>query len=158
MMTASGETLRAELAVMSMAGRMAMAVSCLEQVLHAQGLVPGPADDVVDLFWRFVEIEDLSEWEGELVRLQQATDNFGSLALPDWVLQMLRECAVHGDAYICSAIDDDGPESIDAVLRLFGVAHAHGYVTPEVGPFARSSFTERDGWGERHPREYYRQK
>jgi hypothetical protein len=156
-MTDSEEAQRVRLAAISMAGRMAMAVTCIEQVLHAEGLGE-KASVVVDLFWRFVESEDLSKWEGELVRLQQAMDDFNTLALPDWVRQMLRECAVHGDAYICSAIDENGPDSIDALLRLFAIANAHHYATPEVEPFARSSFIECDGWGERHPREYYRQK
>jgi hypothetical protein len=141
---------------MSMAARMAMALTCIEAAARAEGLTPGPIDDVVDLLWRFVESEDLSAWEGELVRMQDATEGFARLPVPDWVRQMLHECATHGDSYVCSAIEDVGPESLRALLRLFAIAEDHGYRLPDTQTFLQSSFAELDGWGGRHPRDWYR--
>src|SRR6266404_3635849 len=56
-----------ELKLISINGRMAMATTCFENIVNKLNLSSPNIEELVDIFWQFVESNDLSEWEAEVM-------------------------------------------------------------------------------------------
>lgn len=159
----------------SIRGRMALAVTCLEQVVAA--LVPDRErlDPLFDLLWSHVETDRLDVWEGAIsVATQEvysssnaAYDPTGGFAptipagsvfenLPRLVIEMLAAVVEVGTGNVYAGTGAFSEITLVPTLKILAVYQENGFPLPPLEPFERSSFSEHDGWGHRVDRSFFR--
>jgi hypothetical protein len=152
----------------SIKGRMAMAVRCLERVLERQRLSPSERDALLEEFWAFVEKEDLGAWDrhrrgnealmavGDFIEQGwELPAGSGLRDLPRFVLEMIYKTDELGMGDLYGAVKSYSLETHAALLRVLDLALEHGFDIPPVEPFLKSPFTQERGWGASVPRTFF---
>lgn len=151
----------------SMNGRMAYAILCVEQYLCSKF----PDDDwsilsremwkVTSLYWdewneRFIEIIpqylfEFDTYENSDFEKISKEDYFAFVELfknkPDTINQLLLKLQDLYDVYIYSDIPGEGEEASQIVLDICNILDQNNVSLPNVESVSFSSFSEKNGWG-----------
>jgi hypothetical protein len=157
-----------DLKLVSISGRMAMAITCFEHIVKTLNLSSPAIDDLIDTFWQFVETNDLSQWEAKVLdktayicdyieRSAPLPPDSEFRRLPQFLLQMVSDIVDLGRGDLYGAVVGYSRETYDLTLKVLNLALEHGFSIPSIEPFLRSQITEFHGWGNRAPRAYFKQ-
>lgn len=148
-----------QMAGISIRGRMAYALVCLEEAIHLLGLRDASLDEVLRRLWTFTSETDLSSWEESVMDMMwptialldghPVTDDDPLAEVPTelkTLLYLTVENVGRGNLY--SAVVGPSVETLDGVLRVIEGAQRIGISAPPIDRFLRSSFKEAHGWGE----------
>lgn len=150
----------------SIIGRMAMATSCLEQVVIQLQLTSPRIIELLDLLWRYVETDDLGEWDEQLTKMLNDIQwqNIGKNVLvahsefahlPKFVLRMIDETIEVGGANLYTGVDGYSLYTLIPLINVLNLALENGFKIPPVEPFLKSKFSDHHGWGYSVPREFF---
>jgi hypothetical protein len=151
-----------DLKSVSISGRMAMATTCFEGIVKTLNLSSPDVDELVDIFWQFVEKNLLSEWESNVLDKAGIVCDYieGSAPLPaesefrrlpQFLLQMVSDIVDLGRADMYGAVTGYSQETCGFTLKVLNLALEHGFSISPVEPFLRSHITEFHGWGTASP-------
>lgn len=135
---------RAELARLSIRGRMAQALECFEALTSAGVIASGPAlEKFVEQLWVFTHSHDLGKWEWHTC---EAVSDVMSTAPPVPVLIELLVQEI-GRSNLYGAITGYGVESVVGVCGVECAAMTLGVVPPAQRAVRGFGFDEWHGWG-----------
>lgn len=152
----------ADIEPISIRGRVAFGVACLENVCWSWGLVGKEFDQLLKKFWDFTESLDLCRWEREVAALipdtiQELAQLYPTAGLtPEQVgilfalLQTVWEIAI-GNAYGAFR----SGFTLLPTLDLVGLMQDADVYPPDIRPFKKSPVSEDGGWGRPVPRSFF---
>ena len=149
-----------ELAELSLTGRLAAALICVERVGRAQGLADKQLQDFLDYLWEFPVLaspDAFQEWHDRPVVLVEV--GLGD-PLPEHWCARLATTAIRPEVFrellestvevvfssFYAASDNEG--SLTRLTRVAEIATKLGAAPPGMEPFRFSRFADRQGWGE----------
>ncbi|MCA8830410.1 hypothetical protein [Hymenobacter pini] len=170
------QQLEAQLKRVSIKGRMAYCITCLENVLACKQLQEPALDKLLQCLWDFTSNPDLSDWEKKIMDfspesiLEEPLEECSYLTLSE--AQHLRTVYMSLSKSLLICIDDTievgrgnlyggtsgySPHSLIPAMQVVRYMVAHTYPLPPMENFLRSPFTEEDqhGWGKRVDRSYF---
>lgn len=147
---------------------MAMAVTCFENIVRTLNLSSPSIEELIDIFWQFVETNDLSEWEEEVLdktghvcdyieRSTPLPSDSEFRRLPGFLLQMISDIVNLGRGDLYGAVVGYSQETYELILKVLNLTLEHGFPLPPIEAFQRSRITEYHGWGNRVPRAFFKQ-
>ena len=141
----------------SIRGRMAFGVTCLEGVCTALRVESKAVQELIEVLWRFTESETLGTWEGDIRAalpdkegdVDGYAEKFGLTHLDNAKQRFVTELidtvigVGRGNLYggFISAY------TLDLTLKIALLLHDRGFEVPDIQHFAVSSVEEFDGWG-----------
>jgi hypothetical protein len=135
----------------SIRGRTAMAITCLENVINERQMMSPKLAELLDIFWQFVEADDLGEWDERIYRWRNLegdlSENSKFTHLPEFILEMISETeTVAGGNLYCGVV---GYSSLtfNPLVNVLNLALENGFEIPDVEPFKKSRFSKDGGWG-----------
>ena len=142
----------------SIRGRMAMATACLENVLDEMQLISPPVAELLDILWRFAEMDDLGEWDEQIGNLTlditQWHDGRDDLPedskfshLPECILKMIAETIEVGGSNLYAGVEGYSNWTLIPLINVLNLALENGFRIPLIEPFEKSRFSEFHGWG-----------
>lgn len=153
-----------QLKSISITGRMAYAITCLEISIRAEKLNQEDFQPLLDTLWSFTSTPDLGEWE-ELIMpfipdLKAANHDFDyepyqSLSEP--LLTCIDEIIEVGRGNLYAGVVTHSPATLESTLQVIRYMMANNHPLPLVENFQRSPFTLQDqhGWGKRVNRAFF---
>ena len=163
------ELYAAPLRDVSLRGRVALCLVCVERALAQLESVPAEIASALESMWGFVEAEDIVEWDNDpeaqrgfdpvyrfmcLAQHREAPPRSAIAAVERLrefdleVIWMLWGAYDIPAGYLYSKIDEGyGKESVDGVLQTLEIARRRGIPLPSLEPFLAARFSEDAGWG-----------
>lgn len=151
----------------SMNGRMAYAILCVEKYLKEK--YPDDAwDELSKLMWSVTSIY-WDEWDNKFIEIipeylfefssyaesdfeEISEDEYNSFVAllkgkPDTINKLLMKLHKIQEVYSYSSIPDNGKEASQLVLDICHILEQEDITLPDLDIVSFSSFSERDGWG-----------
>ena len=139
-----------------------MAIACLERVLMNLEIPDEQQQSILDIFWQFVETDDLAKWDQDCRDHQLVMDicdysggwsstkpNYpGFDQLEDWFYQLIFEMFELGGAELYGAIRGYSELSYENLVNILTIVNQNGHDIPSLDPYLRSPFSQINKWGE----------
>lgn len=145
----------------SIRGRMAMAIVCLESVLGHCSLNAASKNALLDTLWQFVEGQNLAIWDDsrydnqDLAAICEFFDYGAEIdkqlsisVLPMFVLNMIDDIVTIGKIELYGKVESYSPITHHSLLLVLNQALENGFSIPPIEPFLQLPFSQRGGWGE----------
>jgi hypothetical protein len=165
-------TIENQFKLISISGRLAFGVKCLEQYLIEKNILNKWLDKLINLMWEFTISEDLSEWDNKISDLDPSNildthpDNkasdYKSLTEPEFnelknyysnidndLLLLIDLIIDVGTTDLYGATGKYSKNTLDSTMRIYNFASEKINKIPEIDKFKISQFSERNGWGNR---------
>jgi hypothetical protein len=176
METKISPSLQEKLKRISIRGRMALAITCLDMILTDRKVDSVEKLSLLDIFWQFVENEEenLAKWDQDRRQhdlLMDLTNYAGGWTsekptkysfaeLDDWIYQVIFEVDELGLGELYSAVQGFSNNTLENLTAILNLIVEHGYTIPSLEPFLRSPFDDTSkwgvkGWGKPSPRTFY---
>ena len=148
----------------SVRGRFALGVTCLEQVCQAWGLDGDRLPRLFEVLWSFTESSDLVAWDDEVTSLlPESPDELRhfsgtaslSTGMAEEFLELLNDVHWIGLANVCCAFESR--TTLSPTLGVPAWLDRHGVSHPPLDPFLRSPVEEEHGWGKDVPPSFFRE-
>lgn len=151
----------------SMNGRMAYAILCIEKYLKEK-FPDNNWDELSKLMWEVTSIY-WDEWDNKFIEVipeylfefntyaesgfeEISEEEYNSFVMllkdkPATVNNLLMSLHRIQEVYCYSSIPDNGKEASQIVLDICGILEQNNVALPDINAVTFSSFSERDGWG-----------
>lgn len=142
----------------SITGRMAYAITCLEIIIRVEKLNQVAFQPLLDALWDFTSNPDLGVWEERIMPfipdaeiLNQEYEYEVYQSLPQALLTCIDEIIEVGRGNLYAGVRTHSPETLESTLQVIEYMTANNYPLPPIENFQRSPFTLQDqhGWGKR---------
>jgi hypothetical protein len=153
-----------QLKSVSITGRMAYAITCLEIIIRDENLNQAEFQPLLDILWNFTSNPDLSDWE-ELIMpfipdseiLDQEYDYKPYQNLSRELLAIIDEIIEVGRGNLYAGVITHSPATLESTLQVVRYMVANKHALPLIARFQRSPFTPQDqhGWGKRLDRAFF---
>ncbi len=159
-----------QLKLVSITGRMAYAITCLEIIIRDRKLNQTDFQPLLNALWNFTSNPDLSDWE-ELIMLFIPNSQFRDKeqdfsipqtlllyqALPQALLACIDEIIEVGRGNLYAGVRTHSPATLESTLQVVRYMAANDHSLPAIENFQRSPFTLQDqhGWGKRVDRAFF---
>lgn len=152
----------------SVRGRMAMAINCIKPILTFYKVNQNEKESLLNIFWQFVESDDLAKWDSDrrncdilmgICDYIETDDRsripLGFCKVPRFALEIINKIDDIGVEELYGRITDYSSATHEYLLSILNLALANSFSIPPVEPFLRSPFTEKSGWGNSNPRDFF---
>ncbi|HET9504061.1 MAG TPA: hypothetical protein VFO93_11000 [Hymenobacter sp.] len=161
-------TVEQQLKAVSITGRMAYSITCLEIIIQHDNLDQQAFQPLLTALWDFTDNPDLGNWDENIMPFIPE-DRTGwpiggtpaiSLfyqTLPPALLTCIDEIIDVGRGNLYAGVQSHSPATLTSVMWVVQYMLAHGYPLPQTEIFQRSPFTLQDqhGWGNRVARSFF---
>ncbi|MCR5890035.1 hypothetical protein LRS06_20110 [Hymenobacter sp. J193] len=168
--------LEEQLKSVSITGRMAYCITCLENIFASEQLHEPELETLLMCLWDFTSNPDLSEWEErimdflpeivldgspkELVCLSVEAANRLKIIyqqLPQSLLRCIDDIIEVGRGNLYAGTVGRSQQTLTPTMAVVRHMVAQGYPLPIIDNFLRSPFSEQDqhGWGRRVERSFF---
>ena len=155
------ESLQNQLKMISIRGRMALTIACLEQVLMDNTVSVDGRQSLLNIFWQFVETDDLAKWDVDrrdhslLIDIcdwvggyrSTKPDDFGFDQVEDWVYELIYEIYKLGGGELYGAVCDYSKATYESLVNVLTIFRQKGYEIPALDAYLRLPFEQKDKWG-----------
>jgi hypothetical protein len=142
----------------SIRGRLAYGVSCLENaLLHFNIQNDLLEKEVLPRIWSFASSSDLTAWDDSVKEIDPVcildNNSPGSRlqklyrSLPTIIIEMISDVIEIGAGNLYGGTTGYSPFSMKPLLRVIKTCKMNHISLPQLEPFKRSSFEEMHGWG-----------
>ena len=163
----------------SIRGRLAYGMICLENALRQFGIKDELLDNIIlPRIWEFTSSSHLDDWEIQIneidptcvldVELTADTFDLTTLSfnnytkllrlyktLPNDIVELIADTIRIGVANIYAGTESYSPLTLVPLTDVFKTCKKIGLNLPSVETFKNSAFSESQGWGDERPREYF---
>jgi hypothetical protein len=149
----------------SIRGRMAFGVTCLESVCTALRIESKAMQDLIEVLWRFTESKMLGEWEGDICAALPAREGDVEAYTTHFGLRHLNDAQQRFVTGLIDTVIEVGRGNLyagfvsvhtrDPTFKIAVMLHERGFAVPDIQRFAISSVEEFHGWGNPISREAF---
>lgn len=153
-----------QLKSISITGRMAYAITCLEIIIRDRKLNQVDFQPLLNALWNFTSNSDLSDWE-ELIMpfIPDAAGAGQNYAYKPYrsssqeTLACIDEIIEVGRGNLYAGVRTHSPATLESTLHVVRYMVANSHSLPAIENFQRSPFTLQDqhGWGKRVDRVFF---
>lgn len=167
-MTAIQNTVEQQLKAVSITGRMAYGITCLEVIIRHDNLDKEAFQPLLAALWDFTDNPDLSIWDENIMPfIPEDREDWplgGTPAislfyqtLPPALLTCIAEIIDIGRGNLYAGVQSHSPATLASVMWVVQYMLANRYPLPQIENFQRSPFTLQDqhGWGNRVARSFF---
>ncbi|GAA4506313.1 hypothetical protein GCM10023172_35430 [Hymenobacter ginsengisoli] len=153
-----------QLKLVSITGRMAYAITCLEIIIRDEKLNEVEFQPLLDALWDFTSNPDLSDWEELIMPFipdseipGQKYDYKPYQHLSQELLACIDEIIEVGRGNLYAGVRTHSPATLESTLQVVRYMLANNHPLPLIENFQRSPFTLQDqhGWGKRLNRDFF---
>lgn len=159
------EKITTEFYQISIRGRLAFGMTCLEKLVIAlESDHPLLQTNVFPKIWEFTSSDDLSEWEENIneidpvcvlddevnTKLKELYNN-----LPKDIVSTIGDVISIGTENLYGGTNNNSPSTLEPLNSIIKRMIKLNIPLPDIMPFKKSSFSEFHGWGENRERNYY---
>ena len=156
----------------SIRGRLAYGVTCLESVLKHYGIKNELLDEIVlPSIWAFTSSRDLGAWDNSINKIDpnnllgdsviisssNAENPLKRLyqSLPDFIVEMISNVIEIGTANLYGGTQQGSPHSLKPLKNVIQACKMNNVTLPDITPFKKSLFEEYHGWGHERERNFF---
>jgi hypothetical protein len=147
------------LKAVSINGRMAFGITCLEIYIDNIGMDKTPRiSGLIETLWEFVSSTRLDVWESDVkdVLDELIWSNKEVAKLPERFATLTERVGEIGMRDLYVGTDKHSPQTLEEAMQVVTIMHEAGLPLPDLAPFEKSSFTEQNGWGNRVDKSFFR--
>ena len=163
----------------SIRGRLAFGMTCLEEVLRKYNINDELLDTIVlPKIWEFTSSSHLDEWEMKIneidptcvLDIELTEQNFDLTTisyntyrdllnlyktLPTEIVELIAEIIRIGVANIYGGTESYSPATLEPLANVLIICKRLNVDLPKIDQFKKSTFSQFHGWGDERPREYF---
>jgi hypothetical protein len=146
----------------SITGRMALGITCLENILRTLSIECEELSKFISLLWKFTSSNTLDDWEEqvcqevELLFRSKETSVSQVSKIPLYIFEIIDEVIEIGRGNLYCGIREYSEYTLFALLKVLNSMEKNNFAIPRLDKFKKSSFSEFDGWGNRVDPSYFK--